>query len=350
MTDGKRLSQSKQVPTPQELDDMPEGGTPDSAGSSKGKATGSKKKRNTMRVRESVGRSKKVVKAPRTKPKPDPASNPEKSETSAKRSSSTSSRTRVTSVKVKKTTSRRPRKPPVPESPESSGGGGRYTPPPPQTTPPASEPSKPSKKPTPDEKAREMARREAEKRGHQIGDFEPCTNPVGRNRTHESRCVNCEQRVIAMVVFYENFSENFYDIRAGGKAVEGSCSYEPRRRSVAKTEQKSQPKPKSGKQEKLPGSFEVPLPSWDVILEATAQDEARRAANDRDRRHRVKVLFPISYPEAGKDSIYQGKCEKCRRKVFGKVQRFPGEPGKSERILVYGNALQYPCSGARAKR
>ena len=195
-----------------------------------------------------------------------------------------------------------------------------------------------------------MARREAEKRGHQLGDFEQRPNPMGRNRTHESRCVKCDSRVIAKVVFFGNFSKNLRDIRVNGKAVEGSCSSNPPRKPVTKTEQKSQPKPKSGKQEKLPGSFEVPLPSWDVILEATAQDEARRAANDRDRRHRVKVLFPISYPKAGKDSIYQGKCERCRRKVFGKVQRFPSEPGKSERILVYGDALQYPCSGARVKR
>lgn len=64
----------------------------------------------------------------------------------------------------------------------------------------------------------------------------------------------------------------------------------------------------------------------------------------------MKTMVQVSYPKAGKDSLYQGTCERCRRKVFGKVQRFPGEPGKSERILVYGNALQYPCSGARAKR
>ena len=100
-------------------------------------------------------------------------------------------------------------------------------------------------------------------------------------------------------------------------------------------------------QSKLPDLFEVPIPSWDDILETLARDEARRAANDRSRGHRVSTLVLLAYPKAGNHKIYQGRCERCGRRVFGKVQRFPDNPGKSERIFVYGDALQHRCSGLK---
>lgn len=304
MTDGKKPSQRKKVPTLRELDDMQEDGTPDPAGSSKGRPAGSKKKRNPIRVREGVGQNKKVAKAPVAKPKPKPVSKSEKAETVAKQS--------IT-------------KP-------SEPGVGQST-----------------RKPTRDQEAQDLASQKAEKRKHQMSSFKRLAGAGGRERTYESKCVKCGRRARASVVFYKDYSDNLSDIRASGSATEDTCSPK-RRRPVTKTEPKAQPKPKSGKQEKLSASFEVPLPSWDGILEAIARDEAHRAANDRDRRHRVKAMVLISDPKAGKDSIYQGKCERCRRKVFGKVQRFPGDPGKPERILVYGDALQHPCSGSKVKR
>ena len=304
MTDGEKPRQRKKVPTLQELDDMPEGGTGQPASPGKSDPTGSKANRRRIRVREGVGRNKKVAKAPTARPEPKPASKPEKVETVAEQSAG---------------------KPPEP-------GVGQSL-----------------RIPTRDQEAQDLASQKAEKRKHQLGPFKRSVGVGGRKRIYESKCVKCSRRAIAQVVFYEDYPDHLSDIRASGSATEETCS-KTRRNPITKTEAKSRPKPKSENQVKLPAAFEVPLPSWDGILEATAQDEARRAANDRDRRHRVKVLFPISYPKAGKDSIYQGKCERCRRKVFGKVQRFPDEPGKSERILVYGDALQHRCSGARAKR
>lgn len=311
MTDGKKPSQRKKVPTLQELDDMQEDGTPDPAGSSKGRPAGSKKKRNPIRVREGVGQNKKVAKAPSTRPEPKPASKPEKVETAAKQSDSSSS---------------------------------------PHVSLPPSVPPQPSEYPTHDEYACAMARYESEKQGHQMGQFKEFPNDGGRGRTYKSKCVICDQRAIALVAYLEGYSDAMGQPRWHGDATKRPCLSRPRSTTKTVAEKKAQLKPKPGKQKKLPASFEVPLPSWDGILEAIAQDEARRAANDKDRRHRVKGLFPLAYPEAGKDSIYQGKCERCRRKVFGKVQRFPGDPGKPERILVYGNALQHPCSGSRVKR
>lgn len=72
MTDGKKQRQRKKVPTLQELDDMPEDGTPNPAGSSKGRPTGAKRKRKPIRVRKGVGQNKKVAKATLPPPSPVP--------------------------------------------------------------------------------------------------------------------------------------------------------------------------------------------------------------------------------------------------------------------------------------
>lgn len=313
MTGDKKPHQRKKVPTPQELDDKQEDWTGQSVASGKGKPTSSKANRNPMRLRKGVGR-KKMDTDPRKKPKPKPASKPDKAETTAKPATGSSSRTLTPQLRT------------------------------------ASEPPKPSTKQSKEKYARAMALYEAEKQGHQMGPFKEWPNDGGRDRAYESKCSICDRRAIALVQYLEGYTDAMGEPRWHGDATKGSCSTEPRRKPVAKNEPTAQPRSKSGKQEKLPASFEVPIPSWDGILEATARDTAHRAANNRDRGHQVKAMVRIAYPEAGKDSLYQGTCEKCRRKVFGKVQRFPGEPGKSERILVYGDALQYPCSGARAKR
>lgn len=341
MTDGKDPRQRKKVPTLQELDNMPEDGTTDSESSGKGKATGSNKKRNTMRVRENVGRNKKVAKAPHPKPNPKPTSKEEGTETFTNQVAG-NDRTRVTSLKVEKSISRSPKKKPAPEPSGSPDGGGRYTPPPPPKIPPASEPPEPDSKQSPDEYARAMALYEAEEEwGHRMGDFDRMPNDGVRNRAYKSKCVKCDRRAIAKVVFYDNISDRWYDIGVSGEATEGPCLIEVRRSPTTKAEIQDPPRQEA----KTPDSFEVTKPSRDDILDNFAREEARRVA--RNRRHRVNAMFLFAYPGA---RIHKGRCERCGRRVFGKVQKFPEDPEKSERISVYGDALKYRCSGARVKR
>lgn len=392
MTDGKKPRPRKKVPTLQELDDMPEGGTGESEASGKGKPTSSTNRRH-IRMRKGVGRNKKVVNAPPAKPKPQSASKPDKDETTAKQSDSTSSRIRVTSVKVKKSTSRSRSKPPAPES-ESSGGSGR-TPPPPPKTPPAPEPPEPSPKQSKDEYARTMALYKAEEEwGHQMGDFDRLSNDGGRDRAYESKCVGCGRRAIAKVQYPANYSDAQGVPGWHGDATEGPCSPKPRRRTVHKTDTDKRPDTKSGKDSvsrqdsvkpsggstsgyqkgsspspsssrrpmkssklkksirnrvrTLPAGLKITKPSLERILGNKARDEARRKAKERG--HRISEFILFSYPEVEGYTVYRGRCGKCHRVALGMVKQHSDEAGKSGSIVVSGDALQHPCSGARAKR
>lgn len=357
MTDEKKPLRKK-IPTLQELDDMPEGVTGQPADSSKGQPARSKANRSTMRVRKGVGQKKKVVRVPSVNPKSKSTSKPEKTETAAKHSDYKSSESRVTSIKIKKATPRDAKKPP------------------------ASEPLKQSQEPSHadydshDEYPHAMALSAARARGHHMGPFKELPNDGGRNRTYESKCVKCGGRAISKVVFYENLSNRFSDIRASGEATEGPCSSKPRRRLVTKTTTKTRSDPKvsrnqisrqtSGKppsgarvasghhksshplhksSRKTPSELEFTKPSLERILSDKARDEARRKAKERG--HRINEFVLFAYPGAGGYTVYRGQCAKCQRVVLGMVKHHPEDPSKSS-IVVSGDILEHRCSGVAA--
>ena len=231
---------------------------------------------------------------------------------------------------------------PAPELSESSGGDGRYTTPPPPKAPSASEPPEPFLKQSKDEYARAMALYKAEEEWkHKMGDFDRLPDDGGRNRAYESKCVKCDKRAIAKVQYPANYSDAQGVPGWHGNATEGPCSPELRRNSTTKAEIQA-PTPK---EVITPDSFEVPKPSRDDILDNLAREKARRAA--RDKRHRVNAMFLVAYPGA---RIHKGRCERCGRRVFGKIQKFTEDTEESERISVYGEALKYRCSKSGAKR
>ena len=82
---------------------------------------------------------------------------------------------------------------------------------------------KPAKKQSLDEKACELARNEAEKKGHQMGDFERLPYAGGRNRKYKSRCVHCGERAFGIVDFLTNYSERQAQVRESGLATEKTC-------------------------------------------------------------------------------------------------------------------------------
>lgn len=319
MTDGKKSRQRKKVPNLQELDDKQEDWTGQSTASGKGKSTSSKANRNPMRVRKGVGR-KKVETDPRTKPKSQFASKPDKDETSTNQSIGKGSGTQVSSVQVKSTNFRSPK------------------------TPPETEVGQPPKKSTRDEEAQDLASQKAEKRNHQMGPFKRLLGAWGRNRIYESKCVKCSRRAIAKVVFYKDLSDRWSDIRAHGDATEDTCFPKPRRRHVTKTATKARldtkvggdqfprqtgakspsrillrPKKPIRKQyRKIPAGLRIAKPSPERVLGDKARDEARRKAKERG--HRISEFVLFAYPEADDYTVYRGRCEKCHRTALGMVK------------------------------
>ena len=385
MTDGKKPKRRK-IPTLAEFDAMAEGEARQPATSGKGKAGGSTN-RNSMSMREGVGRKKKVAKAPRAKPVAQPEPKPQKAETVAKQSVDKSSGTRVTSFKVRESTSQTAKKPPAPRS-SGSGVIPSRTPPPPPVPPQLSEFQ------TLDEYARAMALYEADKRGHQMGKFKELPNDGGRDRAYESKCVKCERRAIAKVQYLEGYSDKMGQPRWHGGATKSPCSLKPRRRPTTKIipEAKAQPDPDAGRDQdsrqddvKLSGGItsghrqvshssqagstrrpvksskskksereqawkmsveiEIAKPSLERVLGNKARDEARHKAKEKG--HRINEFILFAYPGAGGYTVYRGQCAKCQRVVLGMVKHHPEDPSKSS-IVVSGDILEHRCSGVAA--
>lgn len=351
MTDAKKPNRRK-IPTLAEFDAMSEGAPRQPATSGKGKA-GSSANRNSMSMRESVGRKKKVAKAPRAKPVAQPDPKPQKAKTVPKQSVDKSSGTRVTSVKVKKSTSQTAKKPPAPRS----SGSGMIPPRP----PPPSVPPQPSEYPTHDEYARAMALYEAEKREHQMGKFKELPNDGGRDRAYESKCVKCKRRAIAKVQYLEWYPDEMGETRWYGDATNGPCTPKPRRRPTTKTLPKEPPDPKTkrdpaSRQTRVGGhrivtppfpsisvlaKSEVAKPSPERILGDKARDEARYGAKKGG--HRINEFILFAYPKAGGYTIYRGRCGKCHRTALGMVKHHSKDPSRSS-IVVSGDALEHRCS------
>lgn len=201
MTDGKKPRWRKKIPKLRELGDRPEGKTGQPATSGKDKPVRSETNRRQIRMRKGVGRNRKVAKAPLVKPKPQPVPKPEQAETTGTQSVGQSSGSRVPAFKGDKIASWSPTKSPEPET------------------------VKPSKKLTPDQKAKDLARQKAKDNGHHLGPFEWQPNAGNRNMTYESKCVKCKWRATAKVIYFSGFSNNLYDIRASGKSTEETCPF-----------------------------------------------------------------------------------------------------------------------------